>query len=174
VHNILKKNGSAVARVAKTFPGTLKRGGIDRKILGRLVFGKPQELHKLEKIIHPLIRAQEREFLRQARKTKARAAILEIPLLFETGAEEHCDITLCVTAPRAVQKHRVLSRPGMTEEKLRAILARQMPNAEKCKRADYIVPTGQGLEDTERHLRKIFMGLGLPPKNYTKTSSCRT
>ena len=159
VHNTLKKGGKAVAPVARLFPETLKRGGIDRKLLGRAVFGQAKELHQLEQIIHPLLRQQERAFLRQARKAKARAAILEIPLLFETGADKRCDITFCVTAPRAIQKARVLARPGMSEEKLRAILKRQMPNAEKCRKADYIIPTGKGLEITRKRLQKLMAGL---------------
>jgi dephospho-CoA kinase len=161
VHHVLKKGGCAVAPVARLFPETLKRGAIDRKLLGRAVFGQPDKLHRLEKIIHPLIRAQERAFLQKARKTPARAAILEIPLLFETGAEKRCDITLCVTAPKNLQKTRVLSRPGMTEEKFRAILKRQMPNAEKCRKADYTIPTGKGLDATEKHLRKLCKKLAL-------------
>lgn len=156
VHNVLKKDGRAVIPVAEIFPETLKRGAIDRKLLGRAVFGQPRKLRRLERIIHPLLREQERAFLQKARKAKARAAILEIPLLFETGADKRCDITLCVTAPRAIQKARVLARPGMNEEKLRAILARQMPNAEKCRRADYAIPTGKGLRATEKHLRMLF------------------
>ena len=163
VHSVLKKGGRAVAPVARLFPETLRRGAIDRKSLGRAVFGQPEKLRQLERIIHPLLRAQERAFLQQARRAKARAAILEIPLLFETGAERRCDITLCVTAPRAAQKARVLARPGMNEEKLRAILARQMSNAEKCRRADYIVPTGRGLATTEKRLRRIFFDLSLLP-----------
>ena len=159
VHNTLKKGGKAVAPVARLFPETLKRGGIDRKLLGRAVFGQAKELRQLEQIIHPLLRRRERAFLQQARKAKARAAILEIPLLFETGAEKRCDITFCVTAPRAIQKARVLARPGMSEEKLRAILKRQMPNAEKCRKADYIIPTGKGLEITRKRLQKLMDGL---------------
>jgi dephospho-CoA kinase len=163
VHNVLKKSGRAVAPVARLFPETLRRGAIDRKLLGQAVFGQPKKLRQLERIIHPLLRDQERAFLQKARATSARAAILEIPLLFETSAEKRCDITLCVTASRAIQKKRVLSRPGMSEEKLRAILARQMPNAEKCRKADYAVPTGQGLLATEKYLRRLLIKLSLLP-----------
>ena len=163
VHEVLKKNGKAVAAVANLFPETLKRGAIDRKLLGQVVFGQPDKLRKLERIIHPLVRQAECAFLQKARKIKAQAAILEIPLLFETNGEKRCDLTLCVTAPRAIQKARVLSRPHMTEEKFRAILAHQMPDAEKRRKADYILPTGKGLEATEIQLRKLFTKLSLLP-----------
>ena len=156
VHHVLKKGGKAVKAVAKIFPESLKRGAIDRKILGKIVFGQPRKLRQLEKIIHPLLRDIERKFLQKARKKKAPAAILEIPLLFETGADKRCDITLCVTAPAAVQRARVLARKGMTKEKLKAILARQMSNKEKCAKADYVVPTGTSRRDTEKFLRKLF------------------
>lgn len=102
VHKVLKKGGTAVAPVARLFPETLKRGAIDRKLLGHAVFGQPKKLRQLEHIVHPLLREEERAFIDKARKSRARAAILEIPLLFETGAEKRCDITLCVTAPRAI------------------------------------------------------------------------
>ena len=161
VHKLLKKGGTAVTAIARLFPETLKRGAIDRKILGRAVFHQPEKLKRLERILHPLVRRTEKEFLQKARQAKARAVILEIPLLFETGGEKRCDITLCVTAPRATQKARVLARPHMTEEKLRAILARQMPDAEKRRKADYVIPTGKGVAATEKQLRKILSKLSL-------------
>ena len=163
VHNVLKKGGRAVAAVARLFPETLKRGAIDRKLLGCAVFGQPKKLRQLERLIHPLLGDQERAFLQKARRVSARAAILEIPLLFETGGEKRCDIALCVTAPRAIQKARVLSRPGMSEEKFRAILARQMPNAKKCRKADYVVPTGKGVQATKKHLRGLLTNILLLP-----------
>jgi dephospho-CoA kinase len=163
VHEVLKKGGKAVPAVAKLFPETLKKGGIDRKCLGRAVFGKPRKLRQLEKIVHPLLKQAERLFLQKARQNKHPAAILEIPLLFETGGEKRCDITLCVTAPRKIQRMRVLSRKDMTEDKLRAILARQMPDAEKRTRADFIVPTGKGLHTTKQHLHDILRKLLLLP-----------
>ena len=161
VHALLKKGGKGVAPVARLFPEAFKRGAIDRKILGRSVFGRPDKLHKLERILHPLARQIERRFVQEARRKKASAVILEIPLLFETGAESRCHLTLCVSAPRAVQKARVLARPGMTDEKLRAILARQMPHAEKRKQASFVIPTGSSVEATEKHLRRLFASLAL-------------
>jgi dephospho-CoA kinase len=161
VHNAMKKGGKAVALVADLFPDVVKRSAIDRKLLGSAVFGKPKKLRELEKIIHPLVWASEKAFLQKVRKKKSRAAILEIPLLFETGAEERCDLVFCVAAPKAIQKARVLARPGMTLQKFRAILAYQMPNTVKCKKADYVIPTGKGLAATEKHLRKLLGKLSL-------------
>ena len=163
VHDVLKKGGKAVVPLAKLFPGTLKKGSIDRTLLGRMVFSNPRKLRQVERIIHPLIRTAERSFLHEARKAKQRVAILEIPLLFETGGEKRCDITLCVTAPKNVQRARVLSRKGMNPQKLRAILERQMSDAEKRRKADYIIPTGKGLTHTKRRLRALLSQLSLLP-----------
>ena len=163
VHEILKNNEKAIAALTRLFPETLKRGAIDRKLLGQAVFAQPDKLQRLERILHPLVRQAEQSFLQKERRAKARAAILEIPLLFETGGEKRCTLTLCVTAPRAIQKARALSRPDMTEEKLRILLARQMPDAEKRSKADYVLPTGKSVETTEKHLRKLFEKLSLLP-----------
>jgi dephospho-CoA kinase len=151
--------------VEKEFPGTKKKdGSIDRDLLGGIVFNDPQKLHKLEKIVHPLIKKAELDFLQEARRANVRAVVLEIPLLFETGADARCNITLCVAAPPAEQKARVLARPNMNEDKFLAVLERQMPNAEKCNLADYVVPTGVSLAETEDYLRSLFEKLGLMKK----------
>lgn len=152
IHGLLKKRGKAVRPVAKLFPEAYKRGAIDRKILGQLVFRDPKKLRKLEKILHPLARQEEKIFLQRARKTGICAAILEIPLLFETGGQKRCDVTLCVTAPGAVRKSRVLKRPGMNQTRLKAISERQMSDREKRKLADYVIHTGRGYADTERQI----------------------
>ncbi|MDE2030417.1 MAG: dephospho-CoA kinase, partial [Alphaproteobacteria bacterium] len=112
---------------------------------------------------HPLVRRAEVDFVRGVRKKKGEAVILEIPLLFETGADKRCDATLCVTAPRAVQKVRVMARPGMTNEKFRAIMAAQMPDKDKRARADFVIPTGKNLATTARHICKALEALGLCP-----------
>lgn len=156
VHALLRKGGKAVKPVGRLFPEALKHGAISRKILGPLVFGNARKLRKLEAILHPLVRQAERDFLEKARRGKARAAVLEIPLLFETGGEKRCDIVLCVTAPRKVQKARVLARPGMTAAKFKAILKRQMPDRLKRARADHVIRTGNGYADTEKQLRRIL------------------
>ncbi len=157
VHKALGKGGKGVKPVAKLFPNALQKGAISRKILGRLVFGAPHKLTQLEKILHPFVWQAEGVFLQKARKQKTCAAILEIPLLFETGGEGRFDAVLCVTAPPAVQKKRVLSRPGMTLARFKAILARQMPETVKRRKADYIIPTGKSLADTKKHLQHSVM-----------------
>ncbi len=154
-HESIKRGGKAVDAVAKLFPEALRRGAIDRAIVGRAVFDKPPLLKKLEKILHPHVRTAERAFLAEARRKKAKVAVLEIPLLFETKAEKRCDTVLCVTAPRDVQQARVMKRPGMTKARYRAILSQQMPDGEKRRRADFVVHTDKGLADTRRQLAKI-------------------
>ena len=154
VHALLGKNGAGVAPVARLFPTAFRRGAIDRKALSRIVFQDPASLKKLEAILHPKVRAAEKIFLKKARDRGASAAILEIPLLFETGGEARCDSTLCVSAPAGIQKARVLARPGMTEEKWRAIRARQMKDREKREKANYVIQTGRGLDVTRRSIEK--------------------
>lgn len=156
VHDLLAKGGKAVKPVTRLFPESLKRGAIDRKILGPLVFGKPDKLKRLEAVLHPLVHKAEAVFLKQARRDGAAAAILEIPLLFETGAQKRCDFVICVTAPRAVQKERVLRRAGMTEAKFNAILRHQMKDAARRERADHVVPTQGGHADTKKRLARIL------------------
>lgn len=156
VHELLRKGGKAVRPVAGLFPEALRRGAIDRRSLGHHVFGRPAKLKKLEKIMHPLVRRAEIEFLRKARKRGVRAAVLEIPLLFETGGHERCDFTICVTAPKRVQMARVMRRPGMTKEKLRAIMKRQMPAMRKHRMADFVIGTGKSRALTRKHLQKAL------------------
>jgi len=156
VHELLGKGGKAVKPVAKLFPDALKAGQIDREHVGRAVFHDRTKLKQLEKILHPLVLAEEKKFLKAAARGRKRAAVLEIPLLFETGGEKRCDVTICVTAPLAIQKIRVLARAGMTAAKLKAIRARQMANADKLKRADFIVRTGKDFADTRAQLRRII------------------
>ncbi len=156
VHALLGAGGAAVKKVAKIFPEAVRDDAIDRRILGKLVFGDREKLKALENILHPLVHKAEQNFLRAARREKCPMAVLEIPLLFETGAEKRCDVTLCVTAPKAVQRARVLHRKGMTAEKYKAIVAHQMPDAEKRRRADYVVPTGVNHAVTRKRLRAII------------------
>jgi len=159
VHKALMKGSPVFSRVAKLFPECVRTGKIDKAALGKIVFNDPKKLRRLEGVLHPFVWQSEREFIKQARKKKFSAAILEIPLLFEVGADKRCDIVLCVNAPRAVQKARVLARKGMTEALFRAILAKQMPNAEKCRRADYVIPTGGRLKETKTCIEKFFAKL---------------
>ncbi len=156
VHEALRKDSPAALRIAKLFPEAIKRGRIDKGLLRKIVFDSPKKLKQLERILHPIVWKSEREFLKQARKAKYTVAILEIPLLYETGADSRCDIVFCVNAPRAVQRTRVLARPGMTEALFREIVAKQMPNAEKCRKADYIIPTGGSLMATRVHVERLI------------------
>lgn len=165
VHRLLGRGGGAVTQIADAFPGVVKDGVVDRKALGDRVFGDPQALARLEAILHPLVRRAARTFLqRQARRGKP-LVVLDIPLLFETGGETLCDAVVLVSAPARVQAARVLSRPGMTREKFAAIKAQQMPDAEKRRRADFIVPTGLGRRETLRRLTEIVRLLrSRPPR----------
>jgi dephospho-CoA kinase len=147
--------GAAVAPVEAAFPGVAAAGRVDRAELGRRVFGDPAALARLEAIVHPLVRAAERRFLETHRRRGTRLVVLDIPLLFETGGERRCDAVAVVSCPAFLQAQRVLRRPAMTPERLAAILAKQMPDAEKRKRAHFVVPTGAGRAETLRHLRAI-------------------
>ena len=155
VHELQGPSGAALPKISKAFPGLVKKGALDREGLAERVFEEPESLHRLEEIVHPLVHAAERRFLMRAAAGRADLAVLEIPLLFESGAEHRCDFTIVVTAPSFVQEARVLRRAGMTATKLHAILAQQTPDAEKRKRADFVVPTGMGHHHTLNALREI-------------------
>ena len=159
VHKLLGKNGKAVVRVAKLFPPShnKKNNSIDRKVLGAAVFANKALLKKLEAILHPLVRAEERAFLKRCKALRRKVVVLDIPLLYETGAEKRVHQVMVVSAPKDVQTKRVLSRKGMTAKKFKTILKHQLPDAEKRKRADIIIPTGRGLAVTRAHL-KAFIG----------------
>ncbi|HYG84701.1 MAG TPA: dephospho-CoA kinase [Azospirillum sp.] len=172
VHRLLAKGGAAVAAIDAAFPGVVKDGAVDRRALGAAVFGNPAALKRLEAILHPRVQAAQRDFLRQAARRGVKVACLDIPLLFETGGGRRVDRTIVVTAPFMVQKARVLARPGMTPEKFAGILARQMPDAEKRRRADFVVNTGDGRLATRRALREIIAkakripGRHWPPRGF--------
>ncbi|CDX13570.1 Dephospho-CoA kinase [Mesorhizobium sp. ORS 3324] len=138
--------GKAAPLVEAAFPGTTKAGVVDRARLGEKVLGDPAALEKLEAIIHPLVRADADAFLARHRAAGAPIAVLDIPLLFETGGRNRVDKVVVVTAPAEIQRARVLDRPGMSQEKFASILARQVPDAEKRRQADFIVDTGQGFD----------------------------
>ncbi|WP_343712801.1 dephospho-CoA kinase [Inquilinus sp.] len=155
VHDLLRRGGAAVPAVAKAFPEAVRDGAVDRKALGALVFGRPEALRRLEAILHPLVRRRMRRFLQQAGRRGDPLVVLDIPLLLETGGERFCDAVAVVSAPRLLQAQRVLARPGMTKEKFAAILAAQMPDREKRRRADWVVPTGLGRRPTRLALRAL-------------------
>jgi dephospho-CoA kinase len=142
VHRLLGPGGDAVAAVAEAFPGVVRNRAVDRLELGRRVFSDAAGLARLEAILHPLVRAAEGRFLARCRRQRRRLAVLDIPLLLETGAAGRCDAVFVVSAPRRVQLARVLGRPGMTPARLRGVEARQMSDGEKRRLADAVIPTG--------------------------------
>jgi dephospho-CoA kinase len=156
VHRLLAPDGVAVAIVAAAFPEVIAAGGgIDRARLGERVFADAAALKRLERILHPLVRQSQERFLRLARGRRVPVVVLDIPLLFETGGNRRCDKVVVVSAPAAIQRARVMARPGMTEARFRAILAKQMPDAEKRRRANVVVPSGLGRALTFRRLTRI-------------------
>jgi dephospho-CoA kinase len=159
VHKLLGPGGGAVRQVAALFPQALAGNRIDRKLLGDQVFGDTSALRRLEGVLHPLVRRSSRAFVTAAARRRLPVVVLDIPLLYESRGERSVDLVIVVSAPRQIQRQRVLVRPGMTEEKFRAILARQIPDAEKRRRADYVVRTGGHRGDTYRQLQKIVVEL---------------
>lgn len=159
VHALLGPGGAAVAPVAAAFDGVIEGVGqsahINRKALGAQVFDDDDALTRLERILHPMVREAEDRFLRLMTRQGRRLVVLDIPLLFETGAEIRCDAVAVVSAPAFVQKARVLSRPGMTPERLASIRARQIPDTEKRRRADFVLPTGLGKATTLRAIGAV-------------------
>jgi dephospho-CoA kinase len=156
VHRLLGQGGKAVPLIGEIFPEAMRGQAVDRKALGAIVFADPAKLRILENILHPLVRQDERRFLAAARRRRAKVAALNIPLFFETGGEKRCHAAIVVTAPAFVQESRVLRRAGMTREKLEGVRRNQMPEQEKRKRADFIVPTGNGYRFTRTKLLKIL------------------
>lgn len=155
--------GRAAGPIAAAFPGTVVDGVVDRAKLGAAVLGKPEALRRLEAIIHPLVREEEEAFVAGCRKEGAGLAVIDVPLLLETGGESRCDAVLVVTAPAEVQRERVLARQGMTAEKLAAILSRQMPDAEKRRHAHFLVDTSRGLMAADRQVGSILTALAGRP-----------
>jgi dephospho-CoA kinase len=157
VHRLYE--GEAVAAIESAFPGVAKDGRIDRKALSEEIAGSPERLLRLEGIVHPHVVEAELDFLRAAEKEGAPLAVLEIPLLFETGADSRVDVTVVMSAPHDVQRARVLSRPGMTADKLEHLLARQLPDAERVARSDYVVDSGLSLADMRIEIDKLVESL---------------
>ncbi|RAU23707.1 dephospho-CoA kinase [Paramagnetospirillum kuznetsovii] len=159
VHALFAPGGAAVAAVDAAFPGVVKGGAVDRSALGAQVFGDDAALRRLEAIVHPLVRRAERDFLARQRRRHAPLVVLDIPLLFETGGQTRCHKVAVVSAPAFLQAQRVLARPGMTEARLKSILAKQMPDREKRKRADFVVQTGLGRAFAVRKLKTIIRNM---------------
>jgi dephospho-CoA kinase len=157
VHQLYE--GAAVGPIEAAFPGVAREGGIDRTLLSKKIAGSPERLRQLERIVHPLVVEAELDFLRAQENNGARLAVLEIPLLFETGADARVDVTVVVSAPHDVQRARVLARPGMTIDKLEHLLTRQLPDAERRARADFVVDSGVSLEHMRIEIDRLIESL---------------
>jgi dephospho-CoA kinase len=163
VHRLMGKGGRAVAVIAAAFPGTVVAGRVDRPALGAKVFGHPTELRRLEKILHPLVQAEAQRFIRRQQARQQKLVVLDIPLLFETGGEQRCDAVIVVTAPRFLQRARVLARPRMTPVRLAEIEALQMPDGEKRRRADFVIETGHGYRHALMRLHHVLDEINTAP-----------
>jgi dephospho-CoA kinase len=159
VHDLVDTGGAAVPQIDKAFSGVVSHGRVDRSALGAHVFANPAALRDLEAILHPLVGRERARFLRTVVRRKQRLVVLDIPLLFETGLDRACTAVAVVSAPVFVQRARVMRRPGMTPARLDAILRRQMPDAQKRRRADFIIPTGLGRAPTFAAIRKMVATL---------------
>jgi len=155
VHELIGPGGAAVAEIARAFRGVVRNGVVDRKRLGERIFKDPAARARLEAILHPRVRESALAFVKRQRRARSDLVVLDIPLLFETGGERLCDAVIVVSAPRKIQEQRVLARPGMTRERFRGILAAQLSDADKRRRADFVVTTGLSKGRTLRQLAAI-------------------
>ncbi len=162
VHRLYAPGGAGVAAVAAAFPGVVRDGAVDRGALAARLGGDRDAFVRLESVVHPLVREDREAFLRGAEAAGAQVAVVDIPLLFETGAEDMVDAVVVVTAPAAVQRERVLARPGMDEARLAAILARQVPDEFKRAKADFVVDTSLGLESARAAVHTILAAVRAP------------
>lgn len=160
VRRLYAPGGAAVAKVEAAFPGVVVDRAVDRGRLGERVLGDPDALARLNAIVWPLMGEARAEFFRRAREAGAEVAVLDIPLLLETGGERSVDKVVVVSAPADIQRRRVLGRPGMTEAKFDALLAAQMPDADKRARADFVIDTSQDFDHARRQVHAILNGLG--------------
>ena len=159
VHALYEKGGKAVEPIRAAFPSAIVDDAVDRKALSRCVLGLPDEMRKLEAIVHPLVGDAQVTFLRESLAAGHRMAVLDIPLLYETGGEARVDVVVVVSAPYDLQKTRVLARPDMDEAKFAAIHAKQVPDAEKRRRADFVVSTGLGHDHARAQVAAIVEAL---------------
>lgn len=159
VHRMYEKGGAAIVPLTEFFPEAIIDGAVDRARLAACALGAPEKLKKLEHVVHPLVAADREAFMTAAAHASAKMVVLDIPLLFENGSDKLFDAVIVVSAPAEIQRERVLARPGMSGEKFEAILAQQMPDAEKRKRADYVISTDQKIEKTQATVAEIFVDL---------------
>ena len=165
VHQLQAPGGRAVRAVAAAFPGAASGRGLDRSELRRQVLADPAALQRLEAIMHPLVRAEQQSFIARARRAGRTAAVLDVPLLFETGGDRHVDLVVVASAPLSVQLARVRRRRRMTDSQIRAIVQKQMPDQAKRRRADHVIQTGLSRFHAQRRVRQIVSALrsGLRP-----------
>jgi dephospho-CoA kinase len=156
VHSLYAQGGDAVPEVAALTPDAIVDGSVDRRRLAALVQAEPSLLRRIESVVHPLVEAMQREFLESTAAKGADMALLDIPLLFEKNREDDVDVIIVVSAGEQLQRQRALSRAGMTEEKLDFILARQLPDAQKRARADYVIDTSESLAETAREVERVI------------------
>jgi dephospho-CoA kinase len=161
VHRLYE--GEATAAIEAAFPGTTKDGQVDRAALGHRVLGDAAAIERLEKIVHPLVAQARESFLAEAERGGAAVAVLDIPLLYETGGDARCDAVAVVSAPTETQRQRALERAGMTEQKLAVIMAKQVADDEKRRRADFVVDTSQGFEHARAQVRDILKAVAKMP-----------
>jgi dephospho-CoA kinase len=159
VHDLYDVGGAAVGPVGEAFPGVVADGRVDREKLRQAVLGKPEALKRLNAIVHPLVGQDRAKFFKDVEGAGTDMLVLDIPLLFETGGDANVDAVVVVSAPPEMQRERVLARPGMTPERLDAILAQQLADAEKRARAHYVVDTGRGLEAAREQVAAIIADL---------------
>lgn len=159
VHQLYAKGGGAVGPIGEVFPDAVVDGAVDRTKLSACVMGKPEEFKKLEAIIHPLVHAVQIQWLEDQHKAGADMVVSDIPLLFETGGEARLNKVVVVTAPAELQRERVLAREGMTVEKFEMILSKQVPDAEKRERADFVIDTSKGLDDAREQVREVIKAI---------------
>ena len=168
VHRLLGPGGKAVPEIQALFPQAVENGAVNRRTLGSIVFADPAALRRLESVLHPMVRKEEQGFLKRMRRRRKRLVVLDIPLLYETGAAARVDAVIVVSAPAILQARRVLARPGMTQQKFAQILQQQMPDAEKRRRADFVVSTGLGHDRSLRQLKRIVRLLRENPDLYRR------
>jgi len=159
VHQMQARGGRAVRAIDTAFPGTVRDGAVDRAALRQAVLGKPEALKRLEGILHPMVEQAERQFVTRARRRGNRAVVLDIPLLFETKGDQRVDRVIVVTAPRAVQMQRIRARRKMSDTDIEAVIARQMPDAEKRRRADVVIKTGLSRHASWKSLNRLIRGV---------------
>ena len=162
VHRLYE--GEATPLIEAAFPGTTSGGKVDRGKLGERVLGDKEAIARLEQIVHPLVTKARERFVADAERSGAKVAVLDVPLLFETGGDKRCDAVVVVSAPADTQRARAFERPGMSEDKFSAILAKQMPDSEKRARADFVVDTSQGFDFARAQVREILNAVAKMPK----------